>query len=35
MTDLIKLRQQIADMQKQADEMQKKSRPAVLAQLRE
>ncbi|MDB5930985.1 MAG: nucleoid protein [Polaromonas sp.] len=35
MTDLIKLRQQIAEMQKQADELQKKSRPAVLVQLRE
>jgi DNA-binding protein H-NS len=35
MNDLVKLRQQIADMEKQAAELQKKSRPAVLAQLRE
>ena len=35
MNDLVKLRQQIADMQKQADQLLKQSRPAVLAQLRE
>lgn len=35
MSDLIKLRQQIADLEKQAAELQKQSRPAVLAQLRE
>jgi DNA-binding protein H-NS len=35
MNDLIKLRQQIAEMQKQATELQRKNRPAVLAQLRE
>lgn len=35
MDDLIKLKQQIAEMQKQAAELQKKNRAAVLAQLRE
>ena len=35
MDDLIKLRQQIAEMQKQADQLQKQNRAAVLAQLRE
>ena len=35
MNELVKLRQQIADMEKQAAELQRKSRPAVLAQLRE
>ena len=35
MNELVKLRQQIADMEKQAVELQKKNRPAVLAQLRE
>jgi DNA-binding protein H-NS len=35
MNDLVKLRQQIADMEKQAAQLQKKSRPAVLVQLRE
>ena len=35
MDDLIKLRQQIAEMEKQALELQKKNRPAVLAHLRE
>lgn len=35
MNDLVKLRQQIADLEKQATQLQKQSRPAVLAQLRE
>ena len=35
MNELVKLRQQIADMEKQAAELQKKNRPAVLTQLRE
>jgi DNA-binding protein H-NS len=35
MNDLIQLRQQIAEMNKQAAELQKKNRPVVLAQLRE
>ncbi|MBG6078164.1 H-NS histone family protein [Polaromonas sp. CG_9.11] len=35
MNELVKLRQQIAEMEKQATDLQKKSRPAVLAQLRE
>ena len=35
MNDLVKLRQQIAEMEKQATELQRKSRPTVLAQLRE
>ena len=35
MNELVKLRQQIADMEKQAAELQKKNRPAVLAELRE
>jgi len=35
MDDLIKLRQQIAELEKQASELQKKNRSAVLAQLRE
>lgn len=35
MDDLIKLKQQIAEMEKQALELQKKNRPAVLAHLRE
>ncbi|MDB5744928.1 MAG: histone family protein nucleoid-structuring protein [Polaromonas sp.] len=35
MNDLIKLRQQIAEMEKQAAQLQRKNRPAVLAQLRE
>ncbi|MBG6074159.1 MULTISPECIES: H-NS family nucleoid-associated regulatory protein [unclassified Polaromonas] len=35
MDDLIKLRQQITEMEKQALELQKKNRPAVLAHLRE
>ena len=35
MDDLTKLRQQIAELQKQAGELQKKKRPAVLAHLRE
>jgi DNA-binding protein H-NS len=35
MNELIKLRQQIAEMEKQATELQKKNRPAVLAELRE
>ena len=35
MTELVKLRQQISDMEKQAAELQKKNRPAVLAELRE
>jgi len=35
MNDLVKLRQQIAEMEKQASELQKKNRTAVLAELRE
>ena len=35
MNELVKLRQQIADMEKQALELQKNNRPAVLAELRE
>jgi DNA-binding protein H-NS len=35
MNDLVKLRQQIAEMEKQAAQLLKQSRPAVLAQLRE
>jgi len=35
MDDLLKLHQQIAEMQKQADQLQKQNRAAVLAQLRE
>jgi DNA-binding protein H-NS len=35
MNELVKLRQQISDMEKQAAELQKKNRPAVLAELRE
>ena len=35
MNELVKLRQQIADMEKQAADLQKKNRPTVLAQLRE
>ena len=35
MNELVKLRQQIAEMEKQAAELQKKNRPTVLAQLRE
>jgi DNA-binding protein H-NS len=35
MNELVKLRQQIADMEKQAIQLQKRNRPAVLAQLRE
>ncbi len=35
MNELVKLRQQIAEMEKQATELQKKNRPAVLAELRE
>ena len=35
MNELVKLRQQIADMEKQAADLQKKTRPAVLAGLRE
>lgn len=35
MDDLIKLRQQIVEMEKQASELQKKNRSGVLAQLRE
>jgi len=35
MNELIKLRQQIAEMEKQATELQKKNRPAVLAEMRE
>ncbi len=35
MNELVKLRQQIAEMEKQATDLQKKNRPAVLAQLRE
>ena len=35
MNELVKLRQQITEMEKQATDLQKKNRPAVLAQLRE
>ena len=35
MNELVKVRQQIAEMQKQADELQKKNRPAVLSELRQ
>ena len=35
MNELVKLRQQISDLEKQAAELQKKNRPAVLAELRE
>ena len=35
MNELVKLRQQITEMEKQAADLQKKNRPAVLAQLRE
>ena len=35
MNELVKLRQQIAEMEKQATELQKKNRPAVLAELRQ
>ena len=35
MNELVKLRQQIAEMEKQAAELQKKNRPAVLAELRQ
>jgi DNA-binding protein H-NS len=35
MNELVKLRQQIAEMEKQASELQKKNRPTVLAELRE
>ena len=35
MNELVKLRQQISDIEKQAAELQKKNRPAVLAELRE
>ena len=35
MNELIQLRQKISEMEKQAAELQKKNRPAVLAQLRE
>ncbi|WP_426148779.1 H-NS family nucleoid-associated regulatory protein [Polaromonas sp. DSR2-3-2] len=35
MNELVKLRQQIAEMEKQAAELQKKNRPTVLAELRE
>ena len=35
MNELVKLRQQIAEMQKQAAELQKKNLPAVLAELRQ
>ena len=35
MNELVKLRLQIAEMEKQAAELQKKNRPAVLAELRE
>ena len=34
MNELIQLRQKISEMEKQAAELQKKNRPAVLAQLR-
>ena len=35
MNELVKLRQQIAELEKQATELQRKSRPAILAELRE
>ena len=35
MNELVELRQQIAEMEKQAAELQKKNRPAVLAELRQ
>jgi DNA-binding protein H-NS len=35
MNELVKLRQQISEMEKQAAELQKKNRPAVLAEVRE
>jgi DNA-binding protein H-NS len=35
MNELVKLRQQISDLEKQAADLQKKNRPAVLAELRE
>ena len=35
MNELVKLRQQITEMEKEATDLQKKNRPAVLAQLRE
>ena len=35
MNELVKLRQQIAEMEKQAAELQKKNRPAILAELRQ
>ena len=35
MNELVKLRQQISDLEKQAAELQKKNRPAVLAEMRE
>ena len=35
MNELVQLRQQIADLEKQAAELQKENRPAVLAELRE
>ena len=35
MNELVKLRQQITEMEKQAAELQKKNRPAVLTELRE
>ena len=35
MNELVKFRQQIAEMEKHAAELQKKNRPAVLAELRE
>ena len=35
MNELVELRQQITEMEKQAAELQKKNRPAVLAELRE
>ena len=35
MNELVKLRQQIAELEKQATDLQKKNRPAVVADLRE
>jgi len=35
MNELVKLRQQISEMEKQAADLQKKNRPAVIAELRE
>ena len=35
MNELVKLRQQIADMEKQAAQLQKQNRPAILAEMRE